>query len=147
MRDVNDDINKLLREKRHWENQIVALGGANYRRNVPMIDEDGKEVPGTKGYKCVLSTLGDSLSGISLLLCRYFGRAKELPGVKELFASKKKDEEEENLAANYYNKFLNHGPAYYGDLDEADGKLLEYEMQAEEQGMIDVSLFPTVMEC
>ena len=55
VRDVNDDINKLLREKRHWENQIVALGGANYRRNVPMIDEDGKEVPGTKGYKCVLS--------------------------------------------------------------------------------------------
>lgn len=56
VRDVNDDINKLLREKRHWENQIVALGGANYRRNVPMIDEDGKEVPGTKGYKCVPPT-------------------------------------------------------------------------------------------
>ena len=52
---MNDDINKLLREKRHWENQIVALGGANYRRNVPMIDEDGKEVPGTKGYKCVFT--------------------------------------------------------------------------------------------
>ena len=73
------------------------------------------------------------------MLYRYFGRAKELPGVKELFASKKKDEEEENLAANYYKKFLNHGPAYFGDLDEADGKLLEYEMQAEERGMIDVS--------
>ena len=148
VRDVNDDINKLLREKRHWENQIVALGGANYRRNVPMIDEDGKEVPGTKGYKCVSSTILDGpLSWISLLLCRYFGRAKELPGVKELFASKKKDEEEENLAANYYKKFLNHGPAYYGDLDEADGKLLEYEMQAEEQGMIDVSFSPSLTEC
>ena len=23
---MNDEINKLLREKRHWENQIVALG-------------------------------------------------------------------------------------------------------------------------
>lgn len=72
------------------------------------------------------------------LLCRYFGRAKELPGVKELFASKKKDEEEENLAANYYKKFLNHGPAYYGDLDEADGKLLEYEMEAEERGTLSL---------
>jgi pre-mRNA-splicing factor ISY1 len=40
-----------MREKRHWENQIVALGGANYRRNVAMLDDDGKEVPGTKGYK------------------------------------------------------------------------------------------------
>lgn len=51
IRDLNDEINKLLREKRHWENQIVALGGANYRRNVAMLDDDGKEVPGTKGYK------------------------------------------------------------------------------------------------
>lgn len=54
VRDLNDDINKLLREKRHWENQIVALGGANYRRNVAMLDDDGKEVPGTKGYKYVV---------------------------------------------------------------------------------------------
>lgn len=51
VRDLNDDINKLMREKRHWENQIVTLGGANYRRNVAMLDDDGKEVPGTKGYK------------------------------------------------------------------------------------------------
>ncbi len=29
----------------------MALGGANYRRNVAMLDDDGKEVPGTKGYK------------------------------------------------------------------------------------------------
>jgi hypothetical protein len=52
VRDLNDGINGLMREKRHWENQIVALGGANYRRNVAMLDDDGKEVPGTKGYKC-----------------------------------------------------------------------------------------------
>src|SRR5882724_6217479 len=51
VRDLNDEINKLMREKRHWENQIVALGGANYRRNVAMMDDDGREVPGTKGYK------------------------------------------------------------------------------------------------
>lgn len=75
-------------------------------------------------------------------MLRYFGRAKELPGVKELFASKKKDEEEENLAASYYKKFFNHGPAYYGDLDEADGKLLEYEMEAEERGKIMILFGP-----
>ena len=57
VRDLNDEINKLLREKRHWENQIIALGGANYRRNVAMLDDDGKEVPGTKGYKCVFRSL------------------------------------------------------------------------------------------
>ncbi|OJA20923.1 hypothetical protein AZE42_00910 [Rhizopogon vesiculosus] len=114
VRDVNDEINKLMREKRHWENQIIALGGANYRRNVAMLDDDGKEVPGTKGYK-------------------YFGRAKDLPGVRELFQSKKKEEEEENQALAFYKKFMNQGPVYFGDLDEADGKLLEYERQAEEE--------------
>jgi hypothetical protein len=49
VRDLNDDINKLIREKCHWENQIITLGGANYRRNVAMLDDDGQEVPGTKG--------------------------------------------------------------------------------------------------
>ncbi|KAI0705451.1 Isy1-domain-containing protein [Earliella scabrosa] len=114
VRDLNDEINRLLREKRHWENQIVALGGANYRRNVAMVDEDGKEVPGTKGYK-------------------YFGRAKELPGVRELFASKKTEEDEESRVQGYYRRFQNQGPAYFGDLDEVEGGLLEFEMRAEEE--------------
>ncbi|KAJ7078325.1 Isy1-like splicing factor [Mycena belliarum] len=112
VRDLNDEINKQLREKRHWENQIVALGGANYRRNVAMLDDDGKEVPGTKGYK-------------------YFGRAKELPGVRELFQSRKKDEDEDNAALAYYKKFMDRGPAYFGDADEEDGELLKYERAAE----------------
>ena len=67
IRDLNDEINKLLREKWHWETQILNLGGANYRRaGVRVKDADGKELPHQRGYK-------------------YFGRAKELPGVKELF--------------------------------------------------------------
>ncbi|KAF5393067.1 hypothetical protein D9757_001229 [Collybiopsis confluens] len=114
VRDINDEINKILREKRHWENQIVALGGANYRRNVAMLDDDGKEVPGTKGYK-------------------YFGRAKDLPGVRELFQSRKIDEDEDNQTLSYYKKFMNQGPEYYGDLDEEDGTLLESERLAEEE--------------
>ncbi|KAG8942197.1 NineTeen Complex (NTC) component [Tulasnella sp. 419] len=112
IRDLNDEINKLMREKRHWENQIIALGGANYRRNVAMLDEEGKEVPGTRGYK-------------------YFGRAKELPGVKELF-QKSTEVPEEEQAFTYYKKFLHQGQDYYGDLDEADEQLLAYEKEAEE---------------
>ena len=65
---------------------------------------------------------------------RYFGRAKDLPGVRELFQSKKKEEDEENQAQAYYRKFTNQVPAYYGDLDETDGKLLEFERRAEEEG-------------
>ncbi|KAJ7138572.1 Isy1-like splicing factor [Mycena filopes] len=112
-RDLNDEINGLMREKRHWENQLVALGGANYRRNVAMLDDDGKEVPGTKGYK-------------------YFGRAKELPGVKELFQSRKKDEDEDNAALAFYKKFLGQGPGYFGDHDE-DAPLLQLERDAEDE--------------
>lgn len=133
IRDLNDEINKLMREKRHWENQIVALGGANYRRNVAMLDADGREVPGTKGYKYVffISTLSMTEG---LFFVRYFGRAKELPGVKELFESKAKEDDEDKATQEFYKKFSNNGPAYYGDLDEADGELLEFEKEAEEEG-------------
>ena len=52
IRDLNDEINKLLREKGHWENQIINLGGPNYKKIAPnMVDSDGKEVPGSRGYK------------------------------------------------------------------------------------------------
>jgi pre-mRNA-splicing factor ISY1 len=52
IRDLNDEINSLMREKRHFENQIVNLGGANYKRGqAAMVDDDGREVPGTRGYK------------------------------------------------------------------------------------------------
>lgn len=61
IRDLNDEINKLMREKHMWEVQIRNLGGPNYTRGGGKIyDESGKEIPGAgKGY-------------------RYFGRAREL---------------------------------------------------------------------
>ena len=47
--------------------QIKELGGPDFRKIGPkMLDHEGKEVPGNRGYK-------------------YFGAAKDLPGVKELF--------------------------------------------------------------
>ena len=52
LRDLNDEINKLLREKGHWEDRNVELGGPNYRKIGPkMLDHEGKEVPGNRGYK------------------------------------------------------------------------------------------------
>ncbi|KAI0047129.1 hypothetical protein FA95DRAFT_1665351 [Auriscalpium vulgare] len=84
--EIQDGASALMREKRHWGTEIVALGGANNAgRNVVMLDDDGWEVPGTKGYK-------------------YFGRAKELPGVKELSESRKKKEDEETATQNFYNQ-------------------------------------------
>lgn len=31
IRDTNDEINKLLNEKSNWEDQIIALGGPDYK--------------------------------------------------------------------------------------------------------------------
>ncbi|PNF29705.1 Pre-mRNA-splicing factor ISY1-like protein [Cryptotermes secundus] len=67
IRDLNDQINKLLREKGHWERQIRELGGPDYAKVGPrMLDHGGKEIPGNRGYI-------------------YFGAAKDFPGVRELF--------------------------------------------------------------
>ncbi|ORY90753.1 Isy1-like splicing factor [Leucosporidium creatinivorum] len=120
VRDINDEINKLLREKHHWENQIIALGGANYKRAAgKMTDGEGREVPGMRGYK-------------------YFGRAKELPGVKELFASSAAESAEaETYKHQRHDIFSNQGQAYYGDEDEKDGDLIKYEQEAEAEAWED----------
>ncbi|CAH1784577.1 unnamed protein product [Owenia fusiformis] len=111
LRDLNDEINKLLREKGHWEDQIKELGGPDYRKIGPkMLDHEGKEVPGNRGYK-------------------YFGAAKDLPGVKELFeqapvaaARKTRAELMKDIDADYY-----------GYRDEDDGVLLPLELAHEKE--------------
>ncbi len=64
---------------------------------------------------------------------KYFGRAKDLPGVKELFTSKRTDEDgEDGGRGDRYRAFRNLPQSYYGDEDEDDGVLLEEERRAEE---------------
>jgi len=70
IRDINDRINKLFREKRHWERRIRTLGGKEYKFR-------------SRGY-------GGYGHGAYL----YFGAAKDLPGVRELLQK----EEDENTA-------------------------------------------------
>ncbi|TPX55060.1 hypothetical protein PhCBS80983_g05632 [Powellomyces hirtus] len=109
VRDLNDEINKYIREKRHWENRIRELGGPDYKRVGPkMLDQEGKEVPGARGYK-------------------YFGRAKDLPGVRELFAEEAPDVAKSSRHALYKRVDAD----YYGYRDEEDGTLLEYEAKLE----------------
>ncbi|KAG0244784.1 NineTeen Complex (NTC) component [Actinomortierella wolfii] len=113
VRDLNDEINKLMREKYRWEQQIVDLGGVDYRITGPKtLDAQGKEVPGARGYK-------------------YFGRAKELPGVKELFQPPPPTLKERTRAELYRNV----DAEYYGYRDEEDGTLLEYEEEEEEAAL------------
>ncbi|EFA10422.1 pre-mRNA-splicing factor ISY1 homolog [Tribolium castaneum] len=109
IRDLNDEINKLLREKRHWEDQIKDLGGPDYQRTGPrMLDHEGKEVPGNRGYK-------------------YFGAAKELPGVRELFEQEPPPPPRKTRA----EMMKDIDADYYGYMDDDDGILIPLEMAAE----------------
>lgn len=68
------------------------------------------------------------------LLHRYFGRAKELPGVKEMFeAATSKPREDKPLdARSDLRKQVD--ASYYGyNLDEEDGTLLDYELLKEKE--------------
>lgn len=115
IRDLNDEINKLLREKGHWEVRIKELGGPDYNRLGPkMIDMDGQEVPGNRGYL-------------------YFGAAKDLPGVRELFEQeppppprKTRGELMKDIDADYY-----------GYRDDDDGVLIPLEIKAEKRAIKD----------
>ena len=50
IRDLNDEINKLIREKGHWERRIVDLGGPDYARAAPKVqDSQGFEIKGATG--------------------------------------------------------------------------------------------------
>ncbi|KAI9026803.1 Isy1-like splicing factor [Hyaloraphidium curvatum] len=112
IRDLNDAINKLFREKHHWEKRIRELGGPNYMSaSMRMLDEEGREVPGgQRGY-------------------RYFGRARELPGVKELFEVEAPEPKEKTRAE--LGRYID--ADYYGYRDEDDGLLLAYEAKVEEK--------------
>ncbi|KAK4311778.1 hypothetical protein Pmani_016735 [Petrolisthes manimaculis] len=113
IRDLNDEINKLLREKGHWEVRIKELGGPDYVRVGPkMTDMDGQEAPGNRGYM-------------------YFGAAKDLPGVKELFEQeppapprKTRGELMKDIDADYY-----------GYRDDDDGVLIPLERKAERKAI------------
>jgi hypothetical protein len=57
IRDLNDEINKLIREKGHWERRIVELGGPDYAKTAPKLtDTEGHEMDtGRGGYRWVPS--------------------------------------------------------------------------------------------
>ena len=52
LRDLNDEINKLLREKGHWEVRIRELGGPDHSAGGPrLFGQDGQEVPGNRSVR------------------------------------------------------------------------------------------------
>lgn len=114
IRDLNDEINKDLREKGYWEDQIKHLGGADYKSQAPQQTEIyGAELASHSGYK-------------------YFGAAKDLPGVRDLFEAAVVPEAPRKTRKQL---FKNIQPDYYGWRDEEDGMLLLAEQEAEHEAV------------
>ncbi|NXR92673.1 ISY1 factor, partial [Hypocryptadius cinnamomeus] len=115
IQDLKNEINRLLREKGHWEYRIKELGGPDFARIGPkMLDHEGKEVPGNRGYK-------------------YFGTAKDLPGVGELF-------EKEPLPPprkTWAELMKDIDAEYYGYRDEDDGILEPLKQEHEKKVMAE----------
>ena len=79
----------------------------------------------------------DTLSSLVRLPFFVLPLAIHLPAyVLARYGARLGEDDEENQAQAYYKKFMNQGPAYYGDLDEKDGTLLEFESRREEEGML-----------
>lgn len=108
IRDMNDAINKLLREKKHWERQIKYLGGADHSQQPNVTDADGQRPLGASGYF-------------------YFGAARDLPGVRELFEHM----EPESKKRKRGDLFRMINADYYGYKDDDDGLLQRYEKKQE----------------
>ncbi|AEE76149.1 putative pre-mRNA-splicing factor Isy1, helix hairpin bin domain superfamily [Arabidopsis thaliana] len=115
LRDLNDEINKLLRERYHWERRIVELGGHNYsKHSAKMTDLEGNiiDVPNPSGR-------GPGY--------RYFGAAKKLPGVRELFEKPP----ELRKRKTRYDIYKRIDASYYGYRDDEDGILEKLERKSE----------------
>ncbi|CAL9087888.1 unnamed protein product [Musa acuminata var. zebrina] len=117
LRDLNDEINKLLRERVHWERRIVELGGPNYTKHAAkMTDLEGNiiDVPNPSGR-------GPGY--------RYFGAAKKLPGVRELF-EKPPEVKKRRTRYEIYKRI---DASYYGYRDDEDGILEKLEAPAQDE--------------
>lgn len=118
IRDLNDKINKLLREKHHWNRRIKELGGPDYNRLEPQAHAgEGIAPPGAARSK-----------GPTYL---YFGAARELPGVRELFEAPERQQPKRKRADLY--RLIT--PDYYGYRDEEDDTILALEAKAEREAV------------
>eukprot|EP01112_Ceratiomyxa_fruticulosa_P016232 TRINITY_DN4870_c0_g1_i1.p1 TRINITY_DN4870_c0_g1~~TRINITY_DN4870_c0_g1_i1.p1 ORF type:complete len:340 (-),score=71.55 TRINITY_DN4870_c0_g1_i1:67-999(-) len=118
IREINDEINKLIREKSHWEKRIVELGGPNYAASTTkVLDNNGREAPIYAGY-------------------RYFGEAKNLPGIKDMILKPKTVLTKRNRSDLYRGVDAD----YYGFRDDEDGILVKLESEAEKEALEEAKI-------
>lgn len=97
LRELNDEINLLIRTKAHWERRIRELGGDTRSMKRHHFEIAGVELPNSRGYK-------------------YYGAAKDLPGVRELFDEENAallQEKARKRAKNRQELMKHIGPTYW----------------------------------
>jgi pre-mRNA-splicing factor ISY1 len=110
---LNDEVNRILQEIRRWEIRIVELGGIDYSRV-------SHQTP-----------TGDMLN-TAVNHYQYFGRAKELPGVKELLEA----ERQQRLDAANLGRKINRDALmkkvdlrYYGLMEDVELERAERKIE------------------
>lgn len=94
LRELNDELNKLFREKRAWEYHIKSLGGNDYLLLGGLLQATG----------LLVNDPENTIKGY-----RYFGRAKELPDVVKLLKNEEVEKPIEKI-----EKPKEFDPLYYG---------------------------------
>jgi pre-mRNA-splicing factor ISY1 len=123
LRELNESLNKLFREKRAWEYQIKSLGGNDYINF-------GKDLSNTGVVGSYTDESGKAVTGY-----RYFGRAKDLPDVKPLLRSS--SQTKTTKPTNQHQDLLPN--LYYGYFDELKYKDLFDETEMERMNKISHS--------
>lgn len=109
VRDMNDRINRVMREVRHWDRRVRELGGPDRRGARPSAGAAAFEAD---GYY-------------------YWGAARELPGVRELFEKKRKRAAEAGGGNKRKMPPRAANAAYFGYYDDDDGTLARDEAARE----------------
>lgn len=124
IRDLNDEINRKFREKHHWNKRIFQLsnGTIDYNKSERSAQIEEGDV------QFLVETNFGKKQGPTY---RYFGAAKDLPGVKELLEKQQEKMRNSKLKKRGPNEIYKHvGVKYFGWRDEEDGVLLELEEDA-----------------
>jgi pre-mRNA-splicing factor ISY1 len=128
IRELNDEINRTTRTLHHWNLRVRELGGPDHRSQKHALDVEGKVLPGAGGgggaYK-------------------YYGAAKDLPGVREKFAehaalsgssgSGKASGGSSIVKRSIGELYRRITPEYYGFGEEEDARLLAKEKARERE--------------
>jgi pre-mRNA-splicing factor ISY1 len=109
--ELNDEVNRKIREKYYWNKRIVELGGRDFAALEKQRQIEQGDTQLYAGY-------------------RYFGVAKDLPGVAEELEKQEAMRNKKRGGGDRSEGRQGITPDYYGWRDEEDGVLLELEEEA-----------------